>query len=253
MPSVNTAQCVCGMNSDIFFDDDGTWPQNEETRTCRELLDSASFLPEKNLISRRRRWCTDLKPFDRIKEVRVVTEKACKERNPDCRLRYPVHFMRESMWMKDLKTRNDLVDFLATYIWEVTAGHQMNGDNLSYFADPEYAGVRMREFDNNGELPITTDLGTYVMGTAIASLTTVRSPPLLADWSPLYSYYASTKKNMTSKDRSVLLSRLNDIHKTYKHKLFDFSVEFLNESVARPNNQQSTTFIPAVHCSSVSV
>ena len=245
--------CVCGMNSDIFFDDIGTWPQNEKTRTCQELLDLSDYMPASNIYTRRRHWCSEQKPFDRIKAVRDLTEKSCKERNPNCRIRYPVHFMRETMWLKDLKTRDQLVDFVATYIWEVTAGHQINGDNLSYFADPEYAGVRMREFDNNGELPITTDLGTYVMGTTIASLTTVRSPPLLADWSPLYSYYASTQKDLSSKDRNALLVQLNEIHKKYKHKLLDLSVEFLDESISRPNNQRSTIFIPAVQLSSVSV
>ena len=161
--------CVCQMASDLFFDDDGQWPQNEKTRTCEELLNFDDFKPDQNLITRGRHWCAQ-EPFKRIKVLRSLIETTCEAINKDCRIAYQLHLMRSDMGLKPLQTRAQLVDFIATFIWEVTAGHQLNGDNVSYFADPEHSGVRMREFDLDGELPITTDVGTYVFGTSIGTV-----------------------------------------------------------------------------------
>lgn len=163
----NFDPCVCAMDSGLFFNNnDGNWPANEEKRTCEDLLNHANFRPTKNIFTRRHEWCAELEPFDRIKDIRAFYETECSERK-GCNILYDIHWMRLDMGMQPLETRAQLVDFLATFIWQVTAGHQVNGDNLSSFVDPEYSGVRMREFDKNGDLPLIIDVGTYVFGLSI--------------------------------------------------------------------------------------
>ena len=164
----NTDPCVCGMDSDIFFDNkDNKWPASEPYRTCEEILDSVNYEVGRNMITRRRQWCTQADPFDRIKALRALLEKECAEREEPCELNYEIHVMRNDMGMKPLRTIPQLVDFLATAMWHVSAGHNQNGDNIPYLVDPDYAGTRLREYDENGNLPTRIDLATYVFGTTI--------------------------------------------------------------------------------------
>lgn len=114
--------CVCGLQSDLFFDDNGVWPSFETKRTCKELLDIAGFNPSKNDVSRRRDWCAKVDPFSKVQAIRKLSDKAC-DANPNCNhLLYDVHYQRLDMSLPALKTREQLVNFLATFIWHVTAG-----------------------------------------------------------------------------------------------------------------------------------
>jgi len=250
----HTDPCVCGMSSDVFFEDDYTWPTFENDHTCAQLLDSANFLPDKNIVTRRQRWCRgkDVSNEERLGFLYNLLEKECSNKK-DCRMMYGRHTLRSDMGLAPLQSRKQLVEFLATAMWHITAGHEFTADNISYFADPTYAGVRLRAEDQNGDAPLQVDVGTYVWGTSIASLTTVRGPPLLANWSPLCSFYASSRHDLPVEDRRELLSSLTKIHQDYKFNLLDLSTAFLRESTARPLNQRSNVFVPAVQTSSVSV
>ncbi|KAL3904830.1 MAG: hypothetical protein SGILL_009916 [Bacillariaceae sp.] len=249
----HTDPCVCGMDSDLFFDESSNkWPAFETKHTCEELLDSAGFHSELNVISRRRQWCGQVDTFERIKALYKVVSQDCEQR-PGCQMRYDEYMMRNDMGLRPLKTRDQLCDFIASFIWHVSAGHEMNADNLSYFADPYHSGVRLRDKDENGELPIRTDIGTYVFGLSIGALTTVRSYPVLADWTPLYSHFVSQQKHLSNKERLDLLETFNNIHSDYKFELVDLSVKFLDESTARPVNRRWNQMNPATHTSSVAV
>ena len=247
--------CICGMPSDIFFEDDFKWPAFENTHTCAQLLDHVDFIPEKNMLTRRQRWCQGggVSAVQRLEALYGLLQKECAAKKSGCNMMYSMHTLRNDMGLPELKTRRQLVNFLATTIWHVTAGHEFTAENISYFADPFYSGVRLRESDSDGNLPLKVDVGTYVWGGSIASLTTIRGPPLLADWSPLYSYYASRRQDLSTDDRRALLVSLTDIHQDYKFTLVDLSKEFLIESISRRPNQRSNVFVPAVHTSSVSV
>lgn len=151
----------------------------------------------------------------------------------------------------------------------VFAQHKFNSDNISYFADPDYAGVRMREFDGSGDdggkiLPTRVDVGSYVFGSSIASLTTVRCPPLLADWRPLFAHHLVSSSSSSgdgndcndndgSSRNGRRLEAMEGIHNRYKFGLFDLSREFLAESAARPMNRRSNTMNPSAHTSSVAI
>jgi hypothetical protein len=111
----------------------------------------------------------------------------------------------------------------------------------------------MRDLDEEGQLPTRIDVGSYVFGSAIASLTTVRCPPLLADWRPLFAHFLSRQNNLAPECREMHLATMERIHKEYKFSLFDLSRQFLDESAARPVNQRSNTMNPSTHASSVSV
>ena len=110
----------------------------------------------------------------------------------------------------------------------------------------------MRNLDGEGQLPTRIDVGSYIFGSSIASLTTVRCPPLLADWRPLFAHFIA-KQNFTSDCREWHLQTMEKIHNEYKYNLFDLSREFLDESTARPVNQRSNTMNPSAHASSVSI
>jgi hypothetical protein len=75
----------------------------------------------------------------------------------------------------------------------------------------------------------------------------------MADWSPLYAYYASAQKHLRYAEKKVLKLKLNVIHETYKHELFDLSEAFFDESQSRRSNQRTNVFNPMVQVSSVAV
>ena len=245
--------CVCGLDTDLFFDKT-VWPGFEVTHTCAQLLDLASFQVGVHDVARRRDWCGTVKPFDRIKMMRKMLERDC-EGIPSCsHLPYSIYHMREHMGMGQLESKKQLTDFLATVIWWVTAGHSSNSDNIPYFPDPDFSGVRMRAYgpdDKNHTHRV--DLGTFILGNTISSLTSIRAPPLLADWTPLYSHYAAKQSHLTKQEQKNLFMSLERIHRKYKFKLLDLSREILEENIKRPRNQQWHALIPATHASSVSV
>ena len=175
--------------------------------------------------------------------------------DPGCsHLPYGLHYMRTDMGLKTLETLEQLIDYITTVIWHSTAGHNINSDNIPSFSDPDFSGVRMREFGpGEGELMRRIDVGAYIFGITIASLTSLRAPPLLADWTPLYSHFATKQMHLSGEERKVLFEALNEIHKTYKFKLLDLGRDFLGENLKRPVNRRWNSMNPATQGSSVSV
>lgn len=244
--------CVCQMDSDLFADNN-VWPDFESTRTCKQLLDFADYQVGKNVITRRTSWCTQKEDFERILSLRQMLEHECKEAMDCDSIFYNVLHMRADMGMTRLRKREQLIDFLSTFIWEVTAGHSIAGDNIPYLTDPEATSVRMRGTDKDGKLPLRTDVGTYVFGTAIGALTTVRSSPLLADWTPIYRCHTEGQEHLTQDEKAALFGFMNNLHVSYKKKLLKLSSDFLLESTTRPVNQRFNALNPATHESSVAV
>lgn len=76
--------CVCGLPSDLFFDDHGVWPMFETTRTCNDLLDVVQFEPNMHEVSRRRNWCSSTDPWSKVKAVRKMNDEICAS-NQDCK------------------------------------------------------------------------------------------------------------------------------------------------------------------------
>jgi hypothetical protein len=170
----------------------------------------------------------------------------------------PVQFficsLKPDMEMGVLRSKSQFVDFLATFIWHVTAGHKLNSDNVSStlkldrasrtiylcgvgfphiqhiafdslslslslththiyhqihaFSDPEYSGVRMPRVGPDGDLPRINEVGSYIFGSAVGLLTSVRCPPLMADWMPLYSHLVDKQADMTSEEKEAKLQAL---------------------------------------------
>lgn len=248
--------CVCDMGGSSFFKSD-VWPSfdssSDSTRTCNALLKSASFLPDLTDPSdRRREWCLQ-DDSTRIVALRNLLEEECKEHEKCKKLRHSFEHMRLAMGLKPLKTRKQLIDFLTSAIWHVSVGHSINGDNMAYLPDPTHAGVRMRGKDNNGELEIIADVGTYVFGITIGALTTVKNNALMADWTPIYSYLSEMQDDLTKEEKSDLFDSMDKLHRRYKMQLLTLSVDFLQESESRPKNQQSNVFNPMTHSASVCV
>jgi hypothetical protein len=159
--------CVCGLSSELFFDDNGVWPGFETTRTCKDLLDSVDFFVDKNPVTRRRQWCSSTDPYTKVKALYRMNKAIC-DSNPDCKgILWNINDMKPNMGLGELRSKSQLVNFLASAMFHVTAGHRLLSDNVSFFSDPEYSGTRMVDLDNNGELPRIVDVGTYVFGTFV--------------------------------------------------------------------------------------
>jgi len=244
--------CVCSMPSTIDFEDNAQWPGFESFRTCEGLLDRNEFKMGKEFVPRREAWCKQ-RARVRLKSLREWIESDCEQSDTCTRISYSFFQMRDNMAMGQLKNRDQLIDFLATFIWDVTAGHAFNSDNVSYLADPEYSGVRMREYDENGNLPLRTDIGTYIFGTSIASLTTVRCPPLMSDWSHIYRDYVFDQKNLRVDKKVELSKKFKEIHLDYKHELLNLASVFIDEAAYDGGNKVSHVLNPMVQASSVSV
>ena len=52
--------------------------------------------------------------------------------------------MQYGLIRSPLNTQKQLVDFLTSAVWHVTAGHRMISDNIPYLTDPEMLGVRRK-------------------------------------------------------------------------------------------------------------
>ena len=61
----------------------------------------------------------------------------------------------------------------------------MAADNIPYMADPSYGGARISKNITARGGEILVDFATYIYGNVVAAATTIRSMPLLADWSEL--------------------------------------------------------------------
>ena len=123
--------CVCGMEGTLFFEP-SQWPSFEadKNRSCKFLMDTAKFeLPTENQQARRERWCRKLE-WDRTRALHALLSKECEEDSQCPGLSYTVFHMRANFALPKL-SREALVDVLATFIFEVTAGHELVADNVS--------------------------------------------------------------------------------------------------------------------------
>jgi len=118
-----------------------------------------------------------------------------------------------------------------------------------------YGGVRRPKVTDDTRQPMT-DISTYIFGTVISALTTIRSMPLLSDWSGLLTCWVDNKadwRRLSDEDRANRKKLLTEMHLDYKSKLILNANEFLKETLNRPQNQWSPFLNPAVQAVSVAV
>ena len=129
-------------------------------------------------------------------------------------------------------------------------------DNIPYMTDPEYGGVRLQRKDSHGKLPLKVDLASYVYGTVIAALTTIRSKPLLSDWSNLLVDWVENEADqsaLSSADRAERRREVSMLHLEYKSSLVSLSNKFLRDSEKLPKNRWTPFLIPATQATSIAV
>lgn len=112
-----------------------------------------------------------------------------------------------------------------------------------------------REYIDESKPPMA-DVSTWVYGTVISALTTIRSVPLLADWSGLLDSWVNNEadwRRLSDTDRAERKSILSTMHFEYKSKLIKNANLFLKESLQRPKNQWCNFLNPAVQATSIAV
>uniref|UniRef100_A0A7S0FFQ7 Lipoxygenase domain-containing protein n=1 Tax=Minutocellus polymorphus TaxID=265543 RepID=A0A7S0FFQ7_9STRA len=150
--------------------------------------------------------------------------------------------------------RRTLVDVLTKFIFEVTLGHEMAADNVPYMVDPAWGNVRLPK-DPEGNLPLTVDFATYIFGTVISSITTIRSMPLLSDWSELLIHWVDEYKikEWNDNQRAELKKQIKKIHFSYKSDLVVLSHDLVKESQNIPQNRWAPPLNPATQACSIAV
>ena len=127
---------------------------------------------------------------------------------------------------------------------------------IPYMVDPEYGGVRIQRKDSHGKLPLKVDLATYIFGTVISALTTIRSKPLLSDWSNLLVEWAENEadlRELSDDERAERKRVVSMLHLEYKASLVALSNDFLRESEQLPKNKWTPFLIPATQATSIAV
>lgn len=262
----HTDPCVCGMDGSLFFEE-GVWPAFEETRTCAGLLEHQGIQIQGDESKKREEWCLR-QPVERTRALYNWLEDDCKDDEGCTELPYDFHHMRSDMGLPAM-SRESVIDLLTTFMFEVTAGHEMAADNIPYMADPSYANVRIASTQGSsvGEVPLMADISTYIFGNVISTLTTIRSMPLLSDWSNLLVGWIDGHKKASLSDdlsdkgekkkklKSLLQLEMNikNLHLKYKSDLVILSNELVKETLKKPWNQRAPYFIPATQASSVAV
>jgi hypothetical protein len=99
------------------------------------------------------------------------------------------------------------------------------------------------------------DFATYIYGNVIAAATTIRSMPLLADWSELLVHWVDEYKVKEWSDdkRKKLKKEIRMIHLQYKADLVHLSNELMKETLKRPKNEWAPYLNPATQASSIAV
>ena len=270
--------CVCKMNSEAFFTED-QWPAFEKTKTCLDLLDFAEEDTGGAYAHRRGQWCKRdsnerknalhkwLESDCVAKQKGALKTEWCstgtcqekvmglgEEEEEEC-LSYGAHFIRSDMGLPSNIDRSTLVDVLTKFIYEVTLGHEMAADNIPYMADPSYGGVRISKNITARDGDIMVDFATYIYGNVIAAATTIRSMPLLADWSELLVHWVDKHKEKEWGDekRRELKKKIRLIHLNYKADLVHLSNELMKQTLKRPKNEWAPYLNPATQASSVAV
>ena len=270
--------CVCKMNSEAFFEE-GQWPAFETTKTCSALLDFAAEGIGGAYAQRREQWCKRASNERKnilhkwLESECVAKQKGvlktewcstggCQERvmgleeqdEEEC-LSYGAHFIRSNMGLPSTIDRSTLVDVLTKFIYEVTLGHEMAADNIPYMADPSYGGVRISKNITARGGEILVDFATYIYGNVVAAATTIRSMPLLADWSELLVHWVDMYKEKEWGDdkRQELKKKIRMVHLQYKADLVHLSNELMKQTLKRPKNEWAPYLNPATQASSVAV
>lgn len=98
-------------------------------------------------------------------------------------------------------------------------------------------------------------LSQYIFGTVISGITTIRSMPLLSDWSNLLVYWVDDykAKAMSNIDRSVLKRQIRKLHLKYKTDLTKLSNDVLKKNLEMPQNRWAPYMNPATQACSVAV
>lgn len=123
--------CVCDMGSDLFFKKD-IWPDFESTRTCAGLLDHEGFKTDKtNPKERRELWCKHTLPNERSKALYRWLESDCEDSDWCTQVSFNLEHLRPDMGLPEL-TRENLVNLITRFMYEVSAGHEMMADNVSF-------------------------------------------------------------------------------------------------------------------------
>lgn len=252
----NLDPCVCGMPSESFYEP-GVWPsfETKENRRCEHLLEFQGVPEEATPSQRRDKWCSR-HTVERTRAFHALLQSEC-DASPECdSLSYEFVHMRADFGLPALPTRQQLGDILSTFLFQVTSGHELVADNIPYMVDPEFGGVRLQRKDSHGKLPLKVDIATYVFGTVIAALTTIRSKPLLSDWSNLLVDWVQNEsdlKELSESDREIRRRQVSMLHLEYKASLVALSNEFLQHSEKLPHNKRTPFLIPATQATSVAV
>lgn len=246
--------CICNMDAKMFYSK-GLWPAFETTRTCAGLLDHEGFNVKETSPSKRRElWCKQTLPSERSKALYKWLESDCEVSDWCIQVSYNLEHLRPDFGLPEL-TRENLVRLITRFVWEVTAGHQMMADNIPFISDPYYGGVRRPAIYDKTKQP-KSDISTYIFGTTISALTTIRSMPLLTDWSGLLVSWVDNKADwgrLSDEDRNKRKKDLVRLHLQYKSKLIVNANDFLQEMLTRPQNQWSPFLNPAVQAVSIAV
>ena len=190
-------------------------------------------------------WCSAGGRKERLIGLEDEDEDEC--------LSYGAHFIRSDMGLPSTIDRSTLVDILTKFIYEVTLGHEMAADNIPYMADPSYGGVRISKNITTRGGEILVDFATYIYGNVVAAATTIRSMPLLADWSELLVHWVDKykEKEWGDEKRKDLKKKIRMIHLQYKADLVHLSNELMKQTLKRPKNEWAPYLNPATQASSV--
>lgn len=122
--------CICDMDAEIFFKED-QWPAFESTRTCAGQLDHAGFrTDDTDPEHRRASWCKQALPTERSRALHSWLETDCEKQAICEQVSFRVEHLRVNMGLPEL-SRENLINLITRFIYEVTAGHELVADNVS--------------------------------------------------------------------------------------------------------------------------
>lgn len=141
-------------------------------------------------------------------------------------------------------TENNFVNMLAAHVFQVTSWHKWSANNVPYMSSPQAGSTQNRWRDQHGDLNTLGDTDAFYMSTAITILTSMRTPPLLGDWSQaLFSRYNMHRPELRGAnapwDKAIAKSRAEAFtlwHRDYKLALAGFAIH-----TVYPNDQTRTS------------
>lgn len=132
-------------------------------------------------------------------------------------------------------TSNGILQFVAAMVFQVTAWHKWSANNVPYMCTPQAGSTQMRWRDWKGELNTQGDVDAFYMSTAITILTSMRTPPLLGDWSKqMWGEHNirwpvdDANANTALATQKAVLEHFRAWHRKYKRALVYFAIEVFN-------------------------